>query len=66
MPGLVAAAGGDAALLVTDAALAATPVIPAVRATLAAAGLPVSVFSGVHPNPTTADIAAAKASSVLK
>jgi alcohol dehydrogenase len=58
LPGLVAAAGGDAVLLVTDAALAATPVIPAVTAALTSAGLPVSVFSGVHSNPTTADVAA--------
>jgi alcohol dehydrogenase class IV len=58
LPELVAAAGGDAVLLVTDAALAATQVIPAVTATLTAAGLSVSVFSGVHPNPTTDDLAA--------
>jgi alcohol dehydrogenase class IV len=58
LPAAVTAAGGASVLLVTDAALAATPVIPAVTATLTAAGLPVSVFSGVHPNPTTDDLAA--------
>jgi alcohol dehydrogenase len=58
LPGIVAACGGEAVLLVTDALLAPTPVIGAVTGALTAAGLPVTVFSGVHPNPTTADIAA--------
>jgi len=58
LPGLVAAAVGDAVLLVTDAALARSPVVGAVSDILTDAGLPVRVFSGVHPNPTTADIAA--------
>jgi alcohol dehydrogenase len=39
---------------VTDAGLAATPVIAAATDVLDAAGVMVSVFSGVHPNPTTA------------
>jgi alcohol dehydrogenase class IV len=61
LPALVTAAGGGGVLLVTDAALAATPVTGAVTAVLAAAGLPVTVFSGVHPNPTTGDLAAGAA-----
>jgi alcohol dehydrogenase len=60
LPAVVTAAGG-AVLLVTDAALAATPVISAVTGVLTAAGLPVTVFSGVHPNPTTDDLAAGAA-----
>ena len=58
LPGIVREACADAALVVTDAALARTPVIPAVVAALEIAGVPVSVFDGVHPNPTTDDIAA--------
>jgi alcohol dehydrogenase len=55
---IVRQAGADAVLIVTDAALARTPVIPAVVAPLETADIPVSVFDGVHPNPTTDDIAA--------
>jgi alcohol dehydrogenase len=58
LPDIVAASGGTAALVVTDAALAASGVVASVTDLLAAAGLPVAVFSGVHPNPTTADLAA--------
>jgi alcohol dehydrogenase len=58
VPGIVRQAGADAALVVTDAALTRTPVIPAVVAALETAGIPVSVFDGVPPNPTTGDIAA--------
>ncbi|HKR72351.1 MAG TPA: iron-containing alcohol dehydrogenase [Streptosporangiaceae bacterium] len=54
----VAATGGAEALIVTDAGMLATPVIDAVRAELGAAGIPVIVFSGVHANPTTDDLAA--------
>jgi alcohol dehydrogenase len=61
LPAAVRAAGGrpgpGKAVVVTDPALAATPVVPAVTGALAAAGNEVSVFSGVHPNPTTADLA---------
>jgi alcohol dehydrogenase len=59
LPAAVRAAGGGLAkaIVITDAALAATPVVPAVTGVLAAAGIGVSVFSGVHPNPTTADLA---------
>src|SRR6185437_10662570 len=49
------------AVIVTDAGLAATPVIAAVRAAAEEAGLPVTVFSGVHANPTTDDVAAGAA-----
>ena len=44
--------------MVTDAALAATPVVASVAGVLEAAGIPVTVFRGVHPNPTTGDVAA--------
>jgi alcohol dehydrogenase len=58
LPGLIAGAGGRSALVVTDSALAATGVIGTVTDLLAAAGVRATVFSGVHPNPTTADLAA--------
>ena len=45
-------------VVVTDAALASTPVIATVMTVLADAGLPARLFSGVHPNPTTDDLAA--------
>jgi alcohol dehydrogenase len=55
---LVAAAGGRAATIVTDAGMLSTPVIDAVQGELEAAGIPSIVFSGVHANPTTDDLAA--------
>jgi alcohol dehydrogenase len=58
LPGLLAGTGSDATVVVTDAALGATPVVASVTGVLAAAGIPVTVFSGVHPNPTTGDLAA--------
>jgi alcohol dehydrogenase len=58
LPGIVRGTGGGAAMIVTDAGLAATPVIEAVTGVLAEAGLPVHAFTSVHPNPTTDDIAA--------
>jgi alcohol dehydrogenase len=58
LPAIVRGTGANAAMIVTDAALAATPVIAAVTDALAEAGVPVHVFGGVHPNPTTDDIAA--------
>jgi alcohol dehydrogenase len=61
LPRLVREAGADAVLVVTDAALARTPVVPAVTAVLTGAGIQASVFDGVHPNPTTDDIAAGAA-----
>jgi alcohol dehydrogenase len=58
LPGSVRSTGSEAVVVVTDAALAATPVVATVLAVLEAAGMPVTVFSGVHPNPTTGDLAA--------
>jgi alcohol dehydrogenase len=55
---VTAATGSAAAVIVTDQGLAATPVIAAVRAAIEDAGLPATVFSGVHPNPSTDDLAA--------
>jgi alcohol dehydrogenase len=58
LPGIVRGAGGDAVVVITDAALAATPVVAAVTGVLRADGMPVTVFDGVHPNPATGDLAA--------
>ena len=58
LPGIVRGTGAGAAVVVTDAALAATPVVASVTGMLEAAGIPVTVFRGVHPNPTTDDLAA--------
>src|SRR5215468_10739268 len=55
---LVSSAGGTAAVIVTDAGMLATPVIDTVRACLDEANIPSIVFSGVHANPTTDDLAA--------
>ncbi len=63
LPALVAATGAAGVLVVTDGALAATPVVAAVLGVLEEAGVPARVFSGVHPNPTTADIAAGAAAA---
>jgi alcohol dehydrogenase len=57
LPVVLQAIGGASAVVITDAALAATPVVAAVTGELAAAGLPAAVFKGVHANPTTQDIA---------
>jgi alcohol dehydrogenase class IV len=61
LPGLVRGTGGQAVALVTDAALAGTPIVAAATDVLAAAGLDAAVFTGVHPDPTTEDIAAGAA-----
>jgi alcohol dehydrogenase len=61
LPAIVSETGADAVMIVTDAALAQTPVIGTVTYELAAAGIPVHVFTGVHPNPTTDDLAAGAA-----
>ena len=58
LPGIVRGTGAEAVVVVTDAALAATPVIAKVTEVLADAVLPVHLFTGVHPNPTTDDLAA--------
>src|SRR5689334_3263074 len=54
----VSATGGAAAAIVTDVGMLATPVIGAVQAELDAARIPSILFSGVHANPTTDDLAA--------
>jgi alcohol dehydrogenase len=61
LPGIVRETGADAVMIVTDAALAQTPVIGTVSYELAEAEIPVHVFTGVHPNPTTDDLAAGAA-----
>lgn len=69
--GIVAALGGRSALIVTDPFLATTNVVSAVRTSLEAAGLAVTVFDGVTPNPTTScvdagsDLAASSRVDVL-
>jgi alcohol dehydrogenase len=61
LPSIVRETGADAVMIVTDAALARTPVIGTVTYELAEAEIPVHVFTGVHPNPTTDDLAAGAA-----
>ena len=51
---LAAAQGAKSALIITDPFLGASPICAAVKGSLEAAGLTVSVFDGVTPNPTTA------------
>lgn len=46
--------GATSALIVTDPFLASSPLLEKVRSSLLAAGLTVTVFGGVTPNPTTA------------
>jgi alcohol dehydrogenase len=58
LPGILSGTASDAAVVVTDAALAVTPVVASVTGVLEAAGIPVALFSEVHPNPTTGDLAA--------
>jgi alcohol dehydrogenase len=61
LPGIVRGTGGQAVALITDAVLAGTPVVAAATAALTGEGFTVAVFSGVHANPTTEDIAAGAA-----
>jgi alcohol dehydrogenase len=61
LPAVVRAIGAGQAVVVTDGALAATPVIAAVMAMLTDAGIPSRLFAGVHPDPTTDDLAAGAA-----
>lgn len=61
LPGIVRGTGGQAVALVTDQALAGTPVVAAATAALASDGLTTAVFTGVHANPTTEDVAAGAA-----
>jgi alcohol dehydrogenase len=58
LPALVRGTGSSAAVIVTDPALAATPVLARVRDALAEDGLAVGLFAGVRPNPHTDDVAA--------
>src|SRR6185312_6607457 len=62
--GVVNGTGGQAAVVVTDQGLAATPVVASVVGVLTAGGIPVTVFSGVHANPTIGDVAVGGGSSV--
>lgn len=50
---ITAATGATSALIVTDPFLAASPVVAAVRDSLERAGLAVTVYGAVTPNPTT-------------
>jgi alcohol dehydrogenase len=58
LPAIVRGTGADAVVLVTDEALAVTPVIATVTGILADAAIAAHVFSGVHPSPTAGDLAA--------
>ena len=57
LPAIVRGTGADHVVVVTDATLAVSPVITQVLDILLDAGLPTHVFSGVHSNPTTDDVA---------
>jgi alcohol dehydrogenase len=61
LPGIVRGTGGQAVALVTDAVLAGTPAVGAATAALGADGVATAVFTGVHPDPTTEDVAAGAA-----
>jgi alcohol dehydrogenase len=58
LPGLVRGTGSSAAVIVTDPALAGSPVVARVRDVLAADGVTAAVFAGVRPNASTDDVAA--------
>jgi len=58
LPGIVRSTGSSAVLVVTDPMLATTPVMARVLEELAKSGIRAAVFAGVHPNPTTRDVAA--------
>ena len=68
---IAASHGATSALIVTDPFLAASPLLEKVRSSLLAAGLSVTVFGGVTPNPTTvcvdegSDVAAAAGCDIL-
>jgi len=61
LPEHVRALGGEQAFIVTDKGLVKAGLAAQVEAVLSAAGLAVSVFDGVEPNPTTDNIAAGSA-----
>jgi alcohol dehydrogenase len=58
LPDLVRGTGREAVVVVTDAALSATAVVAAATGALRPGGIPVTIFDGVHANPTTDDVAA--------
>ena len=58
LPEAVAGTGAPLAVVVTDAGLTATGLPDRISGLLSAAGLPVTVFDGVHANPETGDLAA--------
>ena len=58
LPEAVAATGAPLAVVVTDAGLSATGLVDRLTGLLSSAGVPVTVFDGVHANPTTGDLAA--------
>ena len=53
---VTASTGATSALIVTDAFLAASPVVARVRESLESVGIEVAVFDGVTPNPTTTSV----------
>jgi alcohol dehydrogenase len=61
LPAIIDAIGAEAVVVVTDQELASGPVVAMVTALLAAAAVPARVFSGVHPHPSTDDVAAGAA-----
>src|SRR5579859_3010020 len=61
LPAIVRATGAHHVVVITDEALAAGPIVATVTDILLDAGLPSHVFDGVHPDPTTADLAAGAA-----
>ncbi len=61
LPSIIDAIGAEAVVVVTDQELASGPVVAMVTALLAAAAVPARVFAGVHPNPSTDDVAAGAA-----
>jgi alcohol dehydrogenase len=56
--GIVHGTGCQAAVIVTDQGLASTAIVASVASLLAASGITATVFSDVHANPTTGDVAA--------
>jgi alcohol dehydrogenase len=55
---IVRGTGCETAVIVTDQGLARTAVVASVAGSLTASGMPATVFSEVHANPTTGDVAA--------
>ena len=58
LPRAVRGTGSAAAVIVTDPALAGTPVVARVRDALATGGMATGMFAGARPNPSTDDVAA--------